>query len=85
MQGLIAGNDPERQILRPLVAVAAVSHTGDLGKYLFANIRDQRWNSSHVTASNIIKIETRQPKTSRRERFYATQTNRSVPLLFSFL
>ena len=55
VQGLIAGNDLEGQILRPLVAVAAVSHTGDLGKYLFANIRDQRRNSSHVTASNFDK------------------------------
>ena len=35
VQGLVAGNDLEGQILRPLVAVAAVSHTGDLGKYLF--------------------------------------------------
>ena len=52
VQGLVAGDDPEGQILRPLIAVAAVGHAGDLGKYLFANIRDQRRDSSHVTASN---------------------------------
>ena len=52
VHGLVAGDDPEGQILRPLIAVAAVGHAGDLGKYLFANIRDQRRDSSHVTASN---------------------------------
>ena len=55
VQGLVAGDDLEGQVLRSLVAVAAVCHAGDLGKYLFANIRDQRRNSSHVTASNFDK------------------------------
>ena len=83
MQGLVAGNDLEGQILRPLVAVAAVSHTGDLGKYLFANIRDQRWNSSHVTASNIIKLKRGSPKPAAANVFTQHKQTGVFPCFFS--
>ena len=55
VQGLVAGDDLEGQILRPFISVAAVGHAGNFGKHLLTNIRDQRRNSSHVTASNFDK------------------------------
>ena len=47
VQGLIAGNDHIRQILHALISLAGIGHPGYLGKDIFANIGNQRRNSSH--------------------------------------
>ena len=41
VQGLIAGDDLEGQVLRLGVVAAVVGHAGDLGEYVFANVCDQ--------------------------------------------
>ena len=51
VQGLVAGNDEEGQILGLGIVVAVVGHPSHFGKNFFADIRDEGRNSTHNGAS----------------------------------